>query len=108
MATVVIPISLTQPRKDYLVELDGKDWLLDLSYHPRGQYVMMSVKDSAGVLRAAGQKLAGNAPMLRLFDADNLPPGMFWVDARGNGGNDPTRDTLGTSVFLLYEEANSV
>lgn len=108
MSDIVIPVYMDSPRKDYLIELDGRDWLLDLSYHPRGQYVMMNVKDSAGVLRAAGQKLAGNAPMLRLFDSDDLPPGRFWVDSTGNNGIDPDRNTLGNSVFLIYREAQSV
>jgi len=108
MSVLEIPLSINTPIHDLLVELEGRDFYLTLLFNPRGEFWAMSVKDSAGVLRAAGQKLPKNAPLLRLFDDINLPPGRFWVvDISNKASGDPNRETLGVDHLLLYEESTS-
>lgn len=109
MSILEIPLSISTPIHDLLVELEGRDFYLTLVFNPRGEFWAMNVKDSAGTLRAAGQKLPKNAPLLRLFDDPNLPPGRFWVvdiSNRANNG-DPNRQTLGIDHLLLYEESTN-
>lgn len=104
MSLVTIPISATGPRHDIQIELSGRDWRLELNFNARGETWELSIYNSAGALVAAGQPLPGDAPLMRLLDSPELPPGVFWVVDEAGPGRDPNRQTLGNGISLMYKE----
>lgn len=105
MATVVIPLLNSLPDQTFNCVLDGRDYIFRFKNNPRGELVSMDLLLADETPLALGQKLAGDAPLLRLFDSPLLPPGRMWVTDMSGAGRDPDRNTLGNDILLLYEEA---
>ncbi len=99
---VGIPVEPNVPFQRFQVELDAVIYGFEFRWNHRAATWTMCLYDAEGVLLDAGIRLTFGGFLLRTPRPLTLPPGeLFLVDAR-NGAGDPTLETLGTQVELVY------
>ena len=90
---------------EFVVALDGVDYILRLLWNDRAGRWFMTVRDSSGIDLITARKLCANMP----FAAHDLvgPAGQLWTLCVSP--EDPGLRDLGEGAFLVYvEEANVV
>ena len=87
------------------VRLDGVLFTLLFKFNGREGSWYVDVLDSTEAPIRLGVKLVTGIPLLRLVATEGRPAGdLFAVDPTG-ADQEPTLETLGTTVPLLYAEA---
>jgi hypothetical protein len=110
MAIVEIPTDASTPQYEQVTSLDGKAYVLELSWSDRSEswYLSVSLQRDNQIADpiVLGMRLSIGYPVLAGVTADGRPPGeIFAVDVSGGYGSDPTRYDLGTRVRLVYYDA---
>ncbi len=103
MATIVIPVPIDQPSFRQVVPLDGLNYILDLRWSERANGWFLDLFDDAEDPIRTGIRLVANWNLLRLIADERVPRGVLMALASG-GDADPTFETLGTEVSLVYVE----
>jgi hypothetical protein len=105
MAVLLIPTALDAAYSTQKTRLDGRDYVLRLSYNEREERFYLSILDEEETPLVEGLKLIPNWPLLRHYRYDpRLPPGeLMATDLTGNL-TPPTIDELGEGrrVELSY------
>lgn len=86
--------------------LDGRRYLLKLSWYGRAEAWMLDIRSSTGVVLLAGIPIRVGQDLLRPHVGDALPGeghGKLIVLDTSSSGIDPGRNDLGTRVRLVYE-----
>ncbi len=110
MAIIDIPLDATSPEYEQVTSLDGKPYVLGLSWSDRSDSWYLNVflqrdNQTADPI-VLGMRLSIGYPVLAGVNTDGRPPGeLFAVDVSGGFGSDPTRYDLGTRVRLVYYDA---
>lgn len=110
MAIVEIPLDAASPEFTQVTSLDGKPYVIGLSWSDRSEswYVDVSLqRDNVNADPIAlGMRVSIGYPVLAGVQTDGRPPGeIFAVDVSTVLGSDPTRYDLGTRVRLVYYDA---
>lgn len=106
MAVVTIPVT-NDPESWVAVKLDGVNYTLRLRWNVRSGAWFMDILDAEDNFLAAGRKLVVEWALNLLRDTDpNLPQGMLFCRDTTGQKADPTLESLGTTVLLLYSEAD--
>jgi hypothetical protein len=89
---------------EFVVALDGVDYILRLLWNDRAGRWFLTVKDAAGEGLITARKLCANTP----FAAHDLlgPAGQLWVMCVSP--EDPGLRDLGENAILLYVEEATV
>lgn len=106
MATVDIPLAIEEAFSRQVVPLDGVNYILDLRWSARANGWFLDLLDDAEDPIRTGIRLVANWNLLRLITDERVPRGFLMAFASG-GDADPTFETLGTEVSLLYLEPDS-
>ena len=105
-----IPTS-TDPKLSRYVQrtrLGRRDYLLTFDWNGRDNhwYLSIALEDQTPVV--SGVKLVVGTPLLRSVPGVNRPEGdILAIDTTGKHG-DPTLETLGSSVLLMYVDPTDV
>lgn len=105
MAWIQIPVRSDAPSYSFVIELDGRNYTLRFRFNDRTERWTMDVATGEGEDIVCGVPLLTDTNILQRFVDPRMPPGFFLVyDETGSAAN-PTRDSLGVTTKLLYEEA---
>jgi hypothetical protein len=102
---VPTPVSSSAPDRTLRTQLDGRDYLLRLTWNGRESRWYLSVYDGAGDVLAASLKAVCNMRLLRRKSWDpRLPPGELYFIAQTADQSPPGIDELGEGkrVELTY------
>lgn len=105
MALLRIPVraSSARPSARQRVSLDGRDYLLDFSWHAREGSWYLHLSDQSGELIAGGLKLVLGRIGQRVIDSRAPAGGLAVVDTTGLGLEAGLDDLL-ARVALVYAE----
>lgn len=108
MSIVGIPVVPNEPFQRFQVELDSVVYGFEFRWNHRASFWTMCLYDAAGVLLEAGVLLTFGGFLLRSPRPRAEPAGeLFLVDSTLNAG-EPTLETLGVRVKLVYLSASEV
>lgn len=106
MATVTIPIRTLHPHFDFVVELEGASYTVELQWNDRAERWFISLYDATNAPIFSGATLVCNWDLLRRSVHPQRPPGQFF--ALSPSGLDPTyEDLYSNEVTLVYVEAGA-
>lgn len=103
MATVILSVAVEEASSRQTVALDGVNYILDLRWSERANGWFLDLYDDAEDPIRQGIRLVADWPLLRLIADERAPRGNLMALASG-GDADPTFETLGTEVSLVYVE----
>lgn len=107
MATIEIPLRSDLKNFNQRITLDGAEYSFDFEHNVRDDAWFMSISDSEGVSILEGKKLTTGAVLNRNVIVEDVLPGILGlIDTTGAGSN-PGLGELGSTFFLLYEEAET-
>lgn len=90
------------PRFDLSVVLDESTYVLGLDWSDRTGLWSLSLSLPDGTLLLAGLAIMHGRGLIRQHPVTDLPPGELACWDTTGAGLDPTRDTLGSDVVLIY------
>jgi hypothetical protein len=107
---VIRPIrtSTTQSNYEFIVALDGVDYILRFLWNSRIQRWYLTVKSAADVDLITGRKICVDIPWASHETIDGVPAGQLWTTDPSGSGIDPGLRELGERVVLLYVDEESV
>lgn len=105
MATLKLPVTVSEPHQSVLVELDGELFRLLIRWSQREEAWYLSVADVEDEPIVSGIKVVVNTPLLRRVVDERAPAGIIMaLDVTGELG-DPNLDALGDTIPLVYIES---
>lgn len=108
MTTLGLGLGGGDPIKPTEHILDGRRYLLKLSWYARASTWLLDIRSSTGTMLLAGIPVRVGQDLLRPHVGDDLPGdghgSLVAIDTSGSG-TDPGRNDLGTRVVLVYSEA---
>jgi hypothetical protein len=111
MATLELPTRVGPTPYNYVVKLDGVDYMLDYYFNPRlaggkGQW-MIGLFDAQSNLLVGHVAVVATWPLFNRFKANGVPPGtIFCFDTSGQN-KDPGQFDLGDRCRIFYIEAGT-
>ncbi len=108
MAIRTLPISPSVPFQSFQVELDGVLYGFEFRWNHRAEAWVMSLLDLTGAAILTGIRLCFGGPVLPVSRSLATPPGELLLVESTTGVGDPTLDSLGAQVLLLYLDAAEV
>lgn len=104
MADYVIPIDNTEIDYTFDVPLGTKEYRFHIYFNNRlnAWFFDISNTDDTSIIR--GQKINTNADLLKRFKKIALPKGRILGVSMVEKAIDPTQETLGNNIIIMYEE----
>lgn len=101
-----IPLRTDLPAYTQEVVLSGSVYQIGISYNARMQRWLMDIMDSTGAMMLAGIPLLVSFPLTDQYIGRiaGFPTGQFIVIDETGAERNPTRDTLGVDIKLIYAE----
>ncbi len=103
MSTITIPVAVEEAFSRQVVPMDGVNYIVDLRWSSRANGWFLDLLDDAEDPIRTGIRLVANWNLLRLITDERVPRGTLMALSSG-GDSDPTFETLGTEVTLVYVE----
>jgi hypothetical protein len=110
MAALLIPIATGAAYSTQKTRLEGRDYVLRLSYNEREERFYLSILDEEEEPLVEGIKVIANWPLLRHYRYDpRLPPGELMATDLTGANTPPTIDELGEGrrVEITYFESET-
>lgn len=103
----VIPLRTDVPAYTQEIVIAGTVYVIGIRYNARMTRWIMDIMDSSGAAIVMGIPLLVTVPMAYRFvgRVANFPPVQFMVIDETGQERNPTRDTLGSDIKLLFAEA---
>lgn len=108
MGIRTLPIIPSVPFQSFQVELDGVLYGFEFRWNHRADAWTMDLLDVTGAAILTGIRLCFGRPVLPVSRPLTTPPGELLLVESTVGAGDPTLDTLGAQVLLLYMDAAEV
>jgi len=104
MAIFQMPIDSLNTAYDIQVDLDEVPFFLQFHYNTRTGFWVMDILDINRDPIVVGVWMQTNIPVTDVWVLENMPQGRFiLIDESGNEA-DPTDESFGNDVKLLYQE----
>jgi hypothetical protein len=103
-----LPILPGIPFQSFQVDLDGVRYGFEFRWNHRAGAWAMSMLDVNGDALLTGIRLCFGGPVLPLSRSLSTPPGELLLVESTAGVGDPTLETLGSQVLLLYMDAAEI
>jgi hypothetical protein len=103
-----VPVNFNSPDFQMRTELDGRIYTLRFIYNERAERFTLSIGDESGAEIVSGIAVVSNFPLLNRFLDPRLPPGVLFALDTTDSGLDPTADTFGSEVVLVYATASEL
>ena len=108
MTIRALPILPSVPFQSFQVELDGVLYGFEFRWNHRAEAWVMSMLDVTGAAILTGIRLCFGGPVLPISRPLTTPPGELLLVESTVGSGDPTLDSLGAQVLLLYMDAAEI
>jgi hypothetical protein len=108
MSVFTLPSIQDSPHYDFVVELDGATYLVELKWNEREAAWYLSIGADEDTPLVAGKKVVLNIPLISRHRDSRLPPGaLIALDTSGKD-EPPGLDDLGRRVVLTYSDEETV
>jgi len=109
MALTQIPLIIDrvhfEASQDFELNLGGKQLLLKLRFNVRSNTWQLGIYDIDGNPIHAGIRIVSNYKLSKRISDERFPEGALWaINIAGNA--EPTYDTLGSDIILIYDDGN--
>jgi hypothetical protein len=104
MASFIMPIESQTAAYDFQVDLDGVPFFLKFHFNSRMSFWVMDILDSIREPILTGVLMQVNIPITDQWVLENMPQGRFILIDESGAELDPTDESFGNDVKLLYEE----
>ncbi len=105
MAIIQIPIDSDNMAFKLRTDLEDETYVFELIWNDRLGRWHINIMDADENPLLMGAPLNINYNILKRFRITGLPPGQLMLYDAGEGNAEATRDSLGDSSLLLYEES---
>ncbi len=103
MALEILTLAPSVPSYRQRTVLDGKEYVLELSWSAREERWYLDLRDLRGTLLVGSIKLVVNWPLLAPFHTvEGVPPGELYVLDGRTAPRDPHLHELGDTLVLAY------
>jgi len=105
MAFLEIPTNSDSEHFDFEIDLEGVVFTLEFSYNKRRDIWVMTIIDSSENILLGNIPLLTNIPLTDQYVDEELPPGRFILLDETGENRDASRNNLGSTIKLYYDEA---
>lgn len=104
MANFKLPVTSDSADQKFSSEMAGETFVFRVKYNTRASKWHLSISDENESPIFSGATLALGVNYLELYTDERLPDGILYVFNFESPFVEPTRENLGSDVFLVFDD----